>query len=764
MPSTGRLFAAGAAALLFASRVAAQSAPSLGSAASFVVLGGSNVTSSGPTVATGNVGVAPGGTIIGLGPKSFIAGTTISNAKEAQRDNAAAYASLANRTCIAITAGNYGLTAGVYCASTLPKTLTLDGRGNADSVWIFIVADTLVTMEDAAILMINGGRDDHVFWQVGSSATLGRNSTFLGNILARSNITFGAGARLSGRALAQTGFVTLNGNQVSLCCTPLTFSPTTLPNGTENGEYDQTITAGGTVGPYILTQPTGSLPLGLTFANGRISGKPTENGTFSFTVMAIDAHGCPSAQTYTLAVAACPIALATLPDGIVGVLYPPTMIPSGGTAPYSCTVSPGALPPGLVLNGCVVSGTPITPGPFGFTLTATDAQKQSCSRSYVVTMAPPPLCAITISPTMLPGGTVGVQYLQKLTATCGAIFTSQTLPNGLVLMSDGTISGFPNAVGPTTVTVTATAAASTPASSTYTIQIDCPVILSAATLANGIVGQRYDATITALGGTAPFSFTYTGTLPPGLSVPPAINGIPQHSGHYVFTVTATNSEGCIGIQTYGIDIVCPSMSISPSTLPTLSVGKSVNVPFTPASSTFTVTTGSLPQGLTFCLANVLCGVPKAATDYAFTLTASDVAGCSTSQDFHGTVSCDPSTFGISPPSSNLPGGTVGIFYSTMFTPTGGVSPYTFTAFGPTYLPPGLSLTGATLSGIPTAPGRFNFGVAVTDKTGIMSCPQIYTIVVGPAALPSPTVPVFSAWALFMTIVLLAGIGFITLRK
>jgi ice-binding like protein/exosortase sorting signal-containing protein len=213
------------AALLWVPAVAgAQTAPTLGTADPFAVLGGSTVTNTGPTVVTGNVGVSPGSAITGFPPGivnsgSIEAATAV--AGQAQVDLTTAYNALAAQPCTQdLTGQNLGgltLTPGVYCFSTsaqLTGLLTLNAGGNAAAVFVFKIGSTLTTASGSIAQVINGGSNCNVFWQVGSSATLGTTSTIAGNILALTSITATTGARINGRALARNGAVTLDSNTI----------------------------------------------------------------------------------------------------------------------------------------------------------------------------------------------------------------------------------------------------------------------------------------------------------------------------------------------------------------------------------------------------------------------------------------------------------------------------------------------------------------------------------------------------------------------
>jgi hypothetical protein len=192
----------------------------LGTSADFSVLGGTTVTNTGPSTLQGSVGVSPGTAITGFPPG--VAGSTATAivAAQGQTDLTAAYLDAAGRPgAIQTTADLGGLTlfGGVYAASAkgplgLTGTLTLDGEGNPNSVFIFQTDSTLTTASGSNVSLINGAQPCNVFWQVGSSATLGTNSDFVGNILALTSITVTTGVDVEGRALARNGAVTLDTN------------------------------------------------------------------------------------------------------------------------------------------------------------------------------------------------------------------------------------------------------------------------------------------------------------------------------------------------------------------------------------------------------------------------------------------------------------------------------------------------------------------------------------------------------------------------
>ena len=312
-----------ATALLFLA-VSASAQINLGTASSFGVLGGSAVTNTGPTVVNGNLGVSPGTSVTGFPPGVVVGGTIHSadaTAAQAQTDLTVAYNTAAGIACTTnLTGQNLGglvLTPGVYCFDTsaqLTGTLTLDLQGNPNAFFLFKIGSTLTTASASAVSLINTGGTtcpQNVYWQVGSSATFGTGSSFIGNVLALTSITMTTGAQISGRSLARNGAVTLDSNTVTTCapavaCQTITVSPATLPNGTVGVQYNQTLTAGGMAGPFVFTVGAGALPTGLTLnpATGALTGTPTTPGPFNFTITATDPSTCTGNRAYTITILA----------------------------------------------------------------------------------------------------------------------------------------------------------------------------------------------------------------------------------------------------------------------------------------------------------------------------------------------------------------------------------------------------------------------------------------------------------------------------
>jgi hypothetical protein len=206
----------------------AWSTPILGTAQAFTILGGAAVTNTGLTTIHGDVGVAPGTAVTGLGPAT-LSGTVHSDdaaAALAHLDAIAAGAYLASlsftQDLSGMNLGGMTLTAGVYrlaSSAQLTGALILDAQNLANALFVFQIGSTLTTAAASSVIVIHGSADTGVFFGVGTSAVLGTGSQFAGNIVAADSITFNSAASLlCGRALAVNGAVTLDTNRVSSDC------------------------------------------------------------------------------------------------------------------------------------------------------------------------------------------------------------------------------------------------------------------------------------------------------------------------------------------------------------------------------------------------------------------------------------------------------------------------------------------------------------------------------------------------------------------
>jgi len=537
----------------------AQVAPPMGKTQSFAVLGGSTVTNTGPSVVTGDLGLSPGTSVTGFPPGTVAGGTihkTDALAGQAQTDDIAAYLNLAGQTPVTqdLTGKDLGgmtLVKGVYSFSSsaqLTGKLTLDAGGNSASVWVFQIGSTLTTASGSSVVLINGASPCNVFWQVGSSATLGTTTSFVGNIFALTSITLTTHASVAGRALAQNGAVTLDSNTVSVAACggttgtipptlSKTFSPATIDAG---GTSTLTITlnnpntkAAALNAPLTDTLPSGVVVSGggsttcggtLTATTGASAATLTGgtipvNGSCVVTVDVIAASGgsyinslasgalvTSNGNNAAPAVATLTVSSVVVVTPTVGKAFSPATINAGGTStltitftnPNSTAASLSAPFTDTLPTGVVVSGSASTTCAGG---TASTGGPTSASLAALIT----PLWFGTPSTVTLTGGTIP--------ANGSCVLTVQVLaPNGgsyinTLAAGDLTTSNGNNAA---------------PAVATLTVSTPSPITLgkafSPATINAGGVSVL---TITlSNAGSTPASLTtpLTDTLPSGMVV------------------------------------------------------------------------------------------------------------------------------------------------------------------------------------------------------------------------------------------------------
>jgi type VI secretion system secreted protein VgrG len=239
----------------------------LGVATSYSVVAGQTVTNTGPSLLGGDIGLSPGTAITGFPPghvdgKTHTADATAANVESAVLHGWTVAAGRAPTSTVAGDIVGQTLTAGVYKSTSslaLGGTVTLDAQGDPASVFVFQIASTLITATSSTVALINGAQACNVYWQVGSSATLGTTSDFKGTIMALTSISVGTGATVEGRALAHNGAVTLDDNVFTApgCnTTPVSSSaPPSSPTTTRGSGSGTTSTPAGST-TTATTRPT----------------------------------------------------------------------------------------------------------------------------------------------------------------------------------------------------------------------------------------------------------------------------------------------------------------------------------------------------------------------------------------------------------------------------------------------------------------------------------------------------------------------------
>ncbi len=319
----------GLLALVAATVGTASAAPgpvNLGTADGFVILAATTITNTGPSIVTGDIGVSPGSAITGF-PPGVVVGTIHPGdlaAAQAEADAATAFNDLSTRACNTnLTGQNLGgltLTPATYCfnsSAQLSGILTLDAQGDPNAVFIIQAASTFTTAANSSVNLINGADARNVFFQVGSSATIGTGTQFQGSILAFTSITVTTGASVDGRLLALNGAVTLDSNRVTRpqvippCTTTLTgdyLGPVTVNSGQRLCIVNARV-----VGP-VTVNPGG----GLSVLNSQISRGIVADGPVVLSICGSQVSGPSPGQALRVSGATVPIRIGDPANGCAG--------------------------------------------------------------------------------------------------------------------------------------------------------------------------------------------------------------------------------------------------------------------------------------------------------------------------------------------------------------------------------------------------------------------------------------------------------------
>ncbi|WP_274522623.1 putative Ig domain-containing protein [Pseudomonas sp. MF4836] len=526
------------------------------------------------------------------------------------------------------------------------------------------------------------------------------------------------------------------------------------------GPVSATVAANSSANPITLSL-SGGTATSVAVASAASHGTATASGTSitytptagfsgsdSFTYTATNASGTSTAATVTITVSPPTLTITptTLPNGTQGSAYSQTVSASGGTAPYTYAISAGSLPAGLSLNTGtgVLSGTPSASGTFNLTVTATDANSATGSRAYsllINALAPPVAGAVSAIVAANSSNNPITLNLSGGTATSVAVASAAS--HGTATASGTSITYTPTAgySGSDSFTYTATNAGGTSSPATVTITVSPPTVtITPTTLPNGTQGTAYSQTVSASGGTAPYTYAISaGSLPAGLSLNTGtgvLSGTPSASGTFNLTVTATDANSATGSRAYSLlinalappvtgavsAIVAASSSNNPITL-NLSGGTATSVAVASAASHGTATASG--TSITYTPTAGYSGADS------FTYTATNAGG--TSSPATVTITVSPPAVAITP--TTLPNGTQGTAYSQTVSASGGTAPYTYAIIAGS-LPAGLSLNTGTgvISGTPSASGSFNLTLTATDANSATGS-RAYSLLINGLAPP-----------------------------
>jgi hypothetical protein len=321
------------------------------------------------------------------------------------------------------------------------------------------------------------------------------------------------------------------------------------PAGQVNSAYSHSFTATGVPTPTFSLQSGSTLPPGLSLSStGVLSGTPTVNGSFSFTVVASNGFLPNATQQVTLVIGKPPtITSAAPPAGQVNSAYSHSFTATGVPTPTFSLQSGSTLPPGLSLSSTgVLSGTPTVNGSFSFTVVASNGFLPNATQQVTLVIGKPP----TITSAAPPAGQVNSAYSHSFTATgvptpTFSLQSGSTLPPGLSLSSTGVLSGTPTANGSFSFTVVASNGFLPNATQQVTLVIGKPPTITSTAPPTGQVNSAYSHTFSATGVPTPtFSLQSGSTLPPGLSLSSTgvLSGTPTATGTFSFTVVASNGS------------------------------------------------------------------------------------------------------------------------------------------------------------------------------------------------------------------------------
>lgn len=267
-----------------------------------------------------------------------------------------------------------------------------------------------------------------------------------------------------------------------------------------------------------------------------------------------------ASASITVTSPALTITTSALPNGVTGVAYNATVAATGGTTPYTWSITAGMLPPGVGLSTTsgAISGTPSAGGTYNVSMQVTDARGQVASKSLSLAIA----AVLVITTSSLPNGTAGVAYSATLTASSGTppvtwMLASGQLPAGLSLSTSGTLSGTPTTVSSYNFTVQAKDSGGQSASKACIVVVTSALSIVTTSLPGGTVGTAYSAAISATGGTAPYAFSVaSGQLPGGLSLSASgsLSGTPTTSGSFNFSLQAADAGGQTAAQAFTVPV------------------------------------------------------------------------------------------------------------------------------------------------------------------------------------------------------------------
>ncbi len=517
---------------------------------------------------------------------------------------------------------------------------------------------------------------------------------------------------------------------------------TSVPSGTSfsaiaNIPFKVTFTGAGGIGAYGWSM-TGSIP-GVSLISiageGILSGSPSQTGDYALKIILTDSKG--NKKELDIVITVYPelkINNAALKNAVVDIPYSDNILASGGAGTYSYSIVSGSLPAGLSLNGTtgVISGTPTESGVRTIKIAVTDTfTGYSVEKDLILNSYSRPI--ITTNPnlgTVYNGQVLNIQLASSLGSSTTYTYSqsSGSMPTGLILDSNGSISGKINAATGvysfSIISKDSNGIESLPV--TFSITVATIGLNTSNYITTGMVNRDYASSIIISGGTEPFDIKLipeTTIVPPGITVDVSgsfitIKGKPNQAGSYSFNLILTDSKSAQITQNLTLNVL-EELTFDRTTIPSAVVSIAYLEQLTVSggnqtSLNFIKKSGSLPQGITLSTGGLLSGTPLAIGSFTFTVKVTDGSGFTAEKEYtltvvdkaRLTVEKDSYYFSANKPITPI---TVNV--------SGGASPYSFNVTG---LPSGINyqLTdkGISILGTPLISGSFTVTVTVTDNS------------------------------------------------
>ena len=516
-----------------------------------------------------------------------------------------------------------------------------------------------------------------------------------------------------------------------------------LPDAFLNAPYSYTFSALGNAGAVTFA-PSGGIPTGMTLsAAGVLAGTPT-SGTLTNIQFTVSDGTDTIFRSFPLTispidVAAAGPAPAVLPNVTQNVAYSTTVTASGGTGGY--TYSASGLPGGLSINSTtgVISGTTNnSPGRFSVSITARDSSNTPYTKRMAITIVGAAATLPSFSTALFVDDfTVGIALSRTISVSSGAapyswsvtglpagmsFRTGSGLTSSFTTPGDVELFGSPAATGTFNVTLTATDANG--ASITNSFPLKVGTLFQTDLLVNGTMGVAYSKVARIVGGTPPYTMALVSgnVIPSGLNIAAGtqlVSGNPAEAGFFFPQFTFTDSAAQVLRMQNGFSIgsagsgnvnINTGASLNPATT---NAAYSNQLSGSGGSLTWTLTSGTLPTGLSLSSSGNISGTPTVSGISTFTIRATDSTNAANFAARVYTLNVTPLTITTTSP---LAFGNVGVFYTRSLVVTGGTGPYTWTIVPFNSVPPGLTLASdGTLSGTPTQTGQYTFLGLVSDS-------------------------------------------------